>query len=104
MNEVKKVFTYGQTCFEVHLHLPKPQDYCASAGCSVIQCNITLGLYRIAATNQLAWHVHISAAKHVLCLQVVSGGLCCQSGVTIAELGDKNDDMLIAVAAVTVGY
>ena len=37
-------------------------------------------------------------------LQVVSGGLCCQSGVAIAELGDKNDDMLIAVAAVTVGY
>ena len=41
--------------------------------------------------------------KHVT-LQVVSGGLCCQSGVAIAELGDKNDDMLIAVAAVTVGY
>lgn len=40
----------------------------------------------------------------MFCMQVVLGGLCCQSGVAIAELGDKNDDMLIAVAAVTVGY
>jgi len=37
-------------------------------------------------------------------LQLVDGGLCCNSGVAIPELGDKNDDMLIAVAAVTVGY
>ena len=37
-------------------------------------------------------------------LQVVEGGLCCNSGIAIPELGDKNDDMLIAVAAVTVGY
>lgn len=44
------------------------------------------------------------ALKKTVQLQVVSGGLCCQSGVAIAELGDKNDDMLIAVAAVTVGY
>ena len=64
-------------------------------------------------------------------LQVVEGGLCCQSGIAIQELGepalaccignagqacpkpapgtpcaagDNGDDMLIAVAAVTVGY
>ncbi|KAA6428050.1 MAG: hypothetical protein FRX49_02711, partial [Trebouxia sp. A1-2] len=35
---------------------------------------------------------------------LVDGGLCCNSGVAIPELGDKNDDMLIAVAAVTVGF
>ncbi|DBA70334.1 TPA: hypothetical protein ACH3X2_011756 [Trebouxia sp. C0005] len=36
--------------------------------------------------------------------ELVDGGLCCNSGVAIPELGDKNDDMLIAVAAVTVGF
>ncbi|KAL3149530.1 hypothetical protein ABBQ32_002310 [Trebouxia sp. C0010 RCD-2024] len=36
--------------------------------------------------------------------ELVEGGLCCNSGVSIPELGDKNDDMIIAVAAVTVGY
>ena len=39
-----------------------------------------------------------------MALQLVDGGLCCNSGVSIPELGDKNDDMIIAVAAVTVGY
>ena len=37
-------------------------------------------------------------------VQLVEGGLCCNSGISIPELGDKNDDMIIAVAAVTVGY
>jgi uncharacterized protein (TIGR02058 family) len=27
-----------------------------------------------------------------------------QSGIALAEMGDKNDDMIIAVAVVTVGY
>lgn len=35
---------------------------------------------------------------------VVEGGLRARSGIAIAELGDKNDDWYIAVAAVTVGY
>lgn len=42
--------------------------------------------------------------SNVHVLQLVDGGLCCNSGVAIPELGDKNDDMLIAVAAVTVGF
>lgn len=36
--------------------------------------------------------------------QIVDGGLRAHSGVALPELGDKNDDMLIAVAAVTIGY
>jgi hypothetical protein len=27
-----------------------------------------------------------------------------QSGIALAEMGDKNDDMIIAVAVITVGY
>jgi hypothetical protein len=30
--------------------------------------------------------------------------LCAKSGIAIAEMGDVNDDFVIAVAAVTVGY
>lgn len=40
----------------------------------------------------------------VMYVQLVDGGLCCNSGISIPELEDKNDDMIIAVAAVTVGY
>lgn len=36
--------------------------------------------------------------------EVVVGGLSCGSGVVIPELGDVNDDMVVAVASVTVGY
>lgn len=35
---------------------------------------------------------------------ITQGGLKAPSGVAIEELGDKNDDMVIAVAHVTVGY
>ena len=37
-------------------------------------------------------------------LQVVHGGLSCGSGIAVEELGDRGDEMCIAVAAVTVGY
>lgn len=36
--------------------------------------------------------------------EVVEGGLRANSGICIAELGDANDEMFIAVACVTVGY
>lgn len=36
--------------------------------------------------------------------EVVEGGLCCSSGIVVEKFGDTSDDMLIAVAAVTVGY
>ena len=37
-------------------------------------------------------------------IEVAEGGLNCRSGMVLEELGDANDDFLIAVAAVTVGY
>ncbi|KAK9812435.1 hypothetical protein WJX73_010435 [Symbiochloris irregularis] len=37
-------------------------------------------------------------------IEVVEGGLCCSSGIVVERFGDINDDMLIAVAAVSVGY
>ena len=37
-------------------------------------------------------------------IEVAEGGLNCRSGIVLEELGDANDDFLIAVAAVTVGY
>jgi uncharacterized protein (TIGR02058 family) len=37
-------------------------------------------------------------------LEVFDGGMRAQSGIALAEMGDKNDDMIIAVAVVTVGY
>lgn len=36
--------------------------------------------------------------------QVKDGGLVAPSGRTIAELGDRNDDMVLVAAAVQVGY
>ena len=32
------------------------------------------------------------------------GGMKASSGIALPELGDKNDDMYIAVAVVTLGY
>jgi uncharacterized protein (TIGR02058 family) len=36
--------------------------------------------------------------------EVIDGGLIAPSGRAIAELGDRNDDMVLVVAAVQVGY
>jgi uncharacterized protein (TIGR02058 family) len=36
--------------------------------------------------------------------EVTDGGLIAPSGRAIAELGDRNDDMVLVVAAVQVGY
>ena len=35
---------------------------------------------------------------------VEHGGLKARSGIALPEMGDTNDDMLIAVACVSVGY
>lgn len=37
-------------------------------------------------------------------MQFQRGGMRASSGIAIEALGDKNDDMIIAVACVTVGY
>jgi uncharacterized protein (TIGR02058 family) len=36
--------------------------------------------------------------------QIQDGGMIAPSGIAIDELGDKNDDMVVVCAAVTVGY
>lgn len=36
--------------------------------------------------------------------EVMDGGLVAPSGRAIAELGDRNDDMVLVIAAVQVGY
>ena len=35
---------------------------------------------------------------------VIDGGMRANSGIVLKEMGDRNDDMIIAVAAVYVGY
>lgn len=40
----------------------------------------------------------------LLPVEVVEGGLVASSGTVLAELGDASDQMIIVVAAVTVGY
>uniref|UniRef100_A0A7S0SHI2 Uncharacterized protein n=1 Tax=Mantoniella antarctica TaxID=81844 RepID=A0A7S0SHI2_9CHLO len=37
-------------------------------------------------------------------IDVCVGGLLAKSGIAIPEMGDKNDDFVICVASVTVGY
>ncbi|BDA45396.1 hypothetical protein COCOBI_07-1830 [Coccomyxa sp. Obi] len=37
-------------------------------------------------------------------IEVVQGGLSCGSGIAIDELGDVTDEMVVAIAAVTVGF
>ena len=37
-------------------------------------------------------------------LDIEAGGLLCDSGIALEAMGDKNRDMIIAVACVTVGY
>lgn len=37
-------------------------------------------------------------------IEIVAGGMAASSGIALPELGDKNDDMIIAVAAITIGY
>ena len=37
-------------------------------------------------------------------IDVCEGGLLAKSGIAIPEMGDKNDDVVICVASVTVGY
>ena len=53
--------------------------------------------------------VDVAAVKAVfpygrVVVELVDGGLTCGSGVAIPALGDADDAMLIAVAAVTVGW
>jgi uncharacterized protein (TIGR02058 family) len=36
--------------------------------------------------------------------QIQDGGMVAPSGIAIERLGDKNDDMVVVCAAVTVGY
>ena len=36
--------------------------------------------------------------------ELMDGGMLASSGCKIEELGDRSDEMLIAVAVVTVGY
>ena len=37
-------------------------------------------------------------------IDVCVGGLLAKSGIAIPEMGDKNDDFVICVASITVGY
>lgn len=37
-------------------------------------------------------------------VQLQDGGMVASSGKMIAEMGDKNDDMVVVCVAVTVGY
>ena len=41
---------------------------------------------------------------NIVDVDVCVGGLLAKSGIAIPEMGDKNDDFVIAVASVTVGY
>lgn len=36
--------------------------------------------------------------------EVIEGGIRASSGIALPEMGDKNDDMIIAVAVITIGY
>jgi uncharacterized protein (TIGR02058 family) len=36
--------------------------------------------------------------------QIQDGGMIAPSGIAIEKLGDKNEDMIVVCAAVTVGY
>ena len=36
--------------------------------------------------------------------QIQTGGMVCSSGIAIEKLGDKNEDMVVVCAAVSVGY
>lgn len=47
---------------------------------------------------------HRFAMHAVRVMQFQRGGMRASSGIAIEALGDKNDDMIIAVACVTVGY
>ena len=40
----------------------------------------------------------------LLPLEVIEGGMRASSGIALPEMGDKNDDMIIAVAVITIGY
>ena len=37
-------------------------------------------------------------------IEIVEGGLLARSGIKIPEMGDKTDEFVIAVAAITIGY
>jgi len=37
-------------------------------------------------------------------IEVSEGGMLASSGIMLEEMGDKNDQMVIAIAAVYVGY
>lgn len=39
-----------------------------------------------------------------VCFQIQDGGMVASSGIAIDSLGDKNEDMVVVCAAVTVGY
>ena len=41
---------------------------------------------------------------NIVNVELVEGGLNCSSGIVLEQMGDKTDDFLIDVAAITVGH
>lgn len=65
---------------------------------------------QLAVPEKYAKGVDLDAVRKVfpygqmLPIEVQHGGMVASSGIEIEAMGDKNEDMVICVAAVTVGY
>lgn len=73
----------GYEAMRVHVQLGIPAPYCESVDKDQVRAVFPYGQVRIA---------------------VEPGGLLADSGIALEAMGDKNSDMIIAVACVTVGY
>ncbi len=82
LQEVAKVFPYGDVRFELQggfddtscVVCDYPVNYCAQS------------------------------SSHIFILFPQDGGMVAPSGIAIEKHGDKNDDMVVVCASVTVGY
>ena len=86
LEQVKDVFPYGSIRFQLQDGGKRPETTT-----SLDKCSFWL-------------HLIVVLFPHLFLNPLISKGMIAPSGIAIDELGDKNDDMVVVCASVTVGY
>ena len=73
-------------------------------GYDSMKLHVQVGVPSVAQDIDLERVAAVFPYGTLLPITIQRGGLLASSGIVLPEMGDKNDDMIIAVACVTVGY
>ena len=73
-------------------------------GYESMKLHVQVGVPMDAEDVDLARVAAVFPYGTLLPVEIQRGGLLARSGIVLPAMGDSNDDMIVAVAAVTVGY